>query len=414
MKTTIKFKLRPAGKEGDGIITVLVTRRRTTRSLSAGLRLKHSEWDPSRQQVVVGDARKQELTRIGKQIERIRVSILREVNRLSSKGDFTAGEVLASYRSRSRDNTFGRYLNQKVAELERAGHYGNARCYRSAFNSFKTFCKGRDVPLKEITATLIGAYEKHLFAKGNARNTVSCYLRSLRAVYNRAAAEGLAPALKSHPFAGVYTGNARTEKRSVSKTEITAVAQKELPGEKNEKLRLSRDLFLFSFYTQGMSYVDMIHLTQENLQGEYLVYRRRKTGQEIRIRLLPCIWGIIRRYAGDARQKRLFPVLTGPAEGKAGWKEYLNGLARYNRGLKRLSALLGFNTRLTGYVARHTWATCAAGEGISLSTISRGMGHGSEKTTRIYIGTLDNSDVNRANQQVLSFLTNQMQQGATV
>ena len=56
------------------------------------------------------------------------------------------------------------------------------------------------------------------------------------------------------------------------------------------------------------------------------------------------------------------------------------------------------------YKARHSWASAAKGKNIPLSVISEGMGHDSEATTQIYLASLDNSVVDKANEQILKDL----------
>ncbi|PXZ43092.1 integrase [Sanguibacteroides justesenii] len=54
------------------------------------------------------------------------------------------------------------------------------------------------------------------------------------------------------------------------------------------------------------------------------------------------------------------------------------------------------------YVARHSWATIAHRKGIPLHIISEGMGHHSERTTVIYLDSLDNRLLDKANEEVTS------------
>lgn len=53
------------------------------------------------------------------------------------------------------------------------------------------------------------------------------------------------------------------------------------------------------------------------------------------------------------------------------------------------------------YISRHTWATLAREYGIPLSIISEGLGHTSERTTRIYIKHLDKQQIDKANHKLL-------------
>lgn len=135
-------------------------------------------------------------------------------------------------------------------------------------------------------------------------------------------------------------------------------------------LAWSRDLFLFSFQTRGMSFVDMAFLTQSNIQAGFITYIRRKTGQVLSVQIEPWIEKLLARLKPCCTQPYLLPILHAPMP-------------------RRLSA----NTS-------SPWATIARDTAVPLAVISSGMGHTSEKTTRIYLASLDNSLVDRANQQV--------------
>ena len=56
------------------------------------------------------------------------------------------------------------------------------------------------------------------------------------------------------------------------------------------------------------------------------------------------------------------------------------------------------------YILRHSWASIAKSKNIPISVISEGMGHDSEMTTQIYLASLDNAVVDRANAQILKDL----------
>ena len=60
------------------------------------------------------------------------------------------------------------------------------------------------------------------------------------------------------------------------------------------------------------------------------------------------------------------------------------------------------DTELSTYVPRHTWATTAKSKGVSEEMISESMGHTSVKTTRIYIATFDNPQLDQINKYVIS------------
>lgn len=85
-----------------------------------------------------------------------------------------------------------------------------------------------------------------------------------------------------------------------------------------------------------------------------------------------------------------------------------------NRYLKRLGELLHIATPLTTYVARHSWATIAKNEGVPVSIISEGLGHTSEKTTRIYLDSFTNDTMNRVNENVAAAVNDCMKRRGRV
>ena len=123
------------------------------------------------------------------------------------------------------------------------------------------------------------------------RNTVSFYMRILRAVYNRAVRQRLTE--QSFPFSGVYTGIDHTRKRAVEERLIGRLRNLDLSG--SDALALARDLFIFSYCTRGMSFVDMAFLRKHDLSGGEINYVRRKTGQLMTVHLETCMREIVRR-----------------------------------------------------------------------------------------------------------------------
>lgn len=75
-----------------------------------------------------------------------------------------------------------------------------------------------------------------------------------------------------------------------------------------------------------------------------------------------------------------------------------------NRWLKKIGTMADIQIPFTMYVARHTWASLAKQKNIPLNVISDGLGHDSEKTTLIYLSTLDTSAVDDANSKILADL----------
>ena len=166
-------------------------------------------------------------------------------------------------------------------------------------------------------------------------------------------------------------------------------------------LDLAKDMFFFSIYTRGMSFIDIAYLNKENVNGNILVYKRHKTDQKIEVTLPDCAMRIVRKYAAIMTESDyLFPLLYSPGRKKV--TAYPTALHNHNDRLKKISELLGLSVCLTSYTSRHTWASLAKKNGVETYVISEAMGHTSENTTRIYLASLNNTVLDRANEVVIN------------
>ena len=161
-------------------------------------------------------------------------------------------------------------------------------------------------------------------------------------------------------------------------------------------------MFLFSFYTRGMSFIDMAHLKKSDLKNGILSYRRHKTGQQLHIKWESCMEAIVTRYATGCSDDYLLPILRLPSNNLR--SQYKSTMFRVNKYLKGIARLCEITTPLTMYVSRHSWASIAKSKNIPISVISEGMGHDSEETTRIYLASLDSSVIDKANSIILKDL----------
>jgi len=254
------------------------------------------------------------------------------------------------------------------------------------------------LPLSALTEQVITDYNSFLIQRGLVRNSVSFYMRILRAVYNKAVRQKLI--VQQHPFTEVYTGIDRTRKRAVSESIIAQLHRLELDA--GTPLALCRDMFIFSYCTRGMAFVDIAYLKKSNLQNGMICYSRRKTGQLLSVRIEPSIQRIIDRYA-DSDSPYVFPILSSVDAAEA-YEQYQIALNTHNRLLGRLSEMLGCSCKLTSYTSRHSWATAARNHNVPISVISQGMGHTSEQTTQIYLTMLENSVIDDANKGIIGCL----------
>ena len=289
------------------------------------------------------------------------------------------------------------FMQKVITHLWQMGKYRTSETYRATLRSFIRFRHNKDVLFDDISNDLMLMYEAYLHNNGVSRNSSSFYMRILRAVYNRAIEQGLTA--NNNPFKHVYTGVDKTLKRAIPLTVIKQI--KELDLRSSSSLSFARDMFLFSFYTRGMSFVDMVYLRKKDLSNGILSYRRRKTGQQLYIRWEECMQKLIKKY--DTSQSEFLLPIINPQKGDER-TQYQNATSLINRKLKRIGKMVGLQIPLTMYVARHSWASVAKDKNIPLSIISDGMGHTSVKTTQIYLTSIDSAIIDNANSSILKSL----------
>lgn len=287
------------------------------------------------------------------------------------------------------------FMERIIAQLKQCGRHRTSEQYQSTLNSIKRSRDGRDIAISAISADDMLVYEGYLQRRGICPNTTSAYMRVLRAVYNRAVELGITE--QCYPFRRVYTGVDKTAKRAIPLPDIKRI--KELSLANHSELSFARDLFLFSFYTRGMAFVDMAYLRKRDIQGGFIVYRRHKTKQLITVKIEPCTQEIIDRYS--TATEFIFPIIKHPEDM---YRQYRSGLRTMNAKLKKIGELIGTPVKLTTYVGRHSWGSAAKNSNIPISVISESMGHNSEATTRIYLAEIDTSVIDEANEEILKKL----------
>ena len=396
--TSIKTKFRPSSVEGkEGSIYFQIIHNRVVRQLNTAYRIFASEWDEETETIIANGDRINIINAIKERMAWDIARLEKTVAQLETKrGRYSADEVMTVYHKLTDEVSLFSFWHNVIAQLKQLGKVRTAETYTATLKSFMKFLDNHDIPLDGITSDMMLLYEAYLKARGVRMNTISFYMRIFRAVYNRAVEKGLT--IQNNPFRHVYTGVDKTVKRAIPIKAIKAL--KELDLSMNQALDFARDMFMFSFYTRGMSFVDMAYLKKTDIKHGILTYRRRKTGQKLSIKWEKCMEDIIAKYP-ENKTDFLLPIIKEEGNER---RQYDNALHLVNYRLKELSTMLKLQRPLTMYVARHSWASAAKAKNVPLSVISEGMGHDSEATTQIYLASLETSVVDKANKMILGLL----------
>ena len=399
---SVKVKFRPSTIEGkEGTIYYQIIQNRVIRQLKTDYRIFTDEWNEAGSCIIVGSSERSNLLlslqeRMEWDLKRLDM-IIRQLQLDNRNSTYTANDIIIAFQNRVNEQSFFYFMQSIIKQLELLNKIRTSETYTAALNSFMKFRYGQDILLCEIDSDMMMLYEAWLKSKGICPNTVSFYMRILRAVYNRAVEKELIE--QKYPFRHVYTGIDKTVKRAVPLKVIKYI--KELDLTLKPHLDYARDMFLFSFYTRGMSFVDMAYLRKSDLKNGILTYRRKKTSRQLTVKWEKCMEDIVNKYESYSDMQYLLPIITRCTDERI---QYRNAISRVNIALKEIARLVGLTLPLSMYCARHAWASIAKSKNIPLAVISEGMGHDSEETTRIYLASLDTNVVDKANGLILKDL----------
>ena len=400
---SIKVKLRPStvrGKEGTLFFQIIC--RRQVKQIYTDLHIRESEWDAANSSVIIStDAsleRKKYLYSIKEELKTRQKKLQAIISKLDHKGDtYTVQEVVTAYNTPHAVVGPVSFTRKLIEDLKKIGKKSTVKRFEATLNSLLRYTDGNEVAWQELSSTFILGYETFLMKRGLCRNSTSFYMRNLRAIVNRAVEQDFE--VPRNPFRHVYMGVDKTVKRAVGLDVIRKIRDVDLT--KYPSLDFARRVFMFAFYTRGMSFVDIAFLRKSDLHNGVITYSRRKTRQQLTVRIEPETRKIIDSF-GESKTSFLLPIITDEESDIE--QQYENAYFRINRNLQKVGNMFGLENKLTLYVARHAWASIAHSNNVSLSTISKAMGHDSEKTTIIYLQSLDTSSVDKANSDIIRMI----------
>lgn len=398
---TVKVKFRKSSVEGKaGTIYYQLCHKHSNKQITTRMHVLPHWWNAEKETLAVYGDNAGLLARYRRQIKKDLLCIRRIIGEWEGT-EYTLADVIKRFYALNEvESTVLSCLAALVDELKGDGRWATARNLQRTLNSFSLFLGGEDISLGQRDERLVGEYEQWLRTRKVSKNSSSFYMRNLRSAYNKLVSRNLME--QTFPFRNVYTGVERTRKRAVREGIIIRLLNLDLAH--SASLAFSRDLFIFSYCTRGMAFVDIAYLKKGDVSRGMLNYVRHKTGQHLTVRIEPFVEEIIKRYEPYVRNTPyLFPIITSDNPEEA-FRQYQTALGYHNRKLKQLGKLVGESLCLSSYTARHSWATIARNRNIPLSIISAGMGHTSEKTTLIYLDSVDSSLIDEANEELVKAL----------
>lgn len=410
MRATILVTLAKTRKKKDGTYPIIfrLSFKKQSREVKTGYSIPEKDWDNKKRLVRKTFKGVSSVGRLNHELAAKKIQYEDMIRELAERGMLAPMTVqeLKEYLSKGKSSdltSFFAFTDELIAGFKLANKPGNARVYREVKSVLQNYClsMGRsDLQFREISYSFLVQFEHYHLSKGNSLNGLSVYMRTIRAIYNKAIRQGLADK-DYYPFSEYKIKQETTQKRAISIEGMKKIATLDLDVGTN--LFHYKNYFLTSFYLCGISFIDMAFLQAKNVSETHVSYKRRKTGEPftllIRVEFRPILGYYLK---GKKDDDFIFPIIKRESL-EDRYKEIKWARKRYNKGLKKIGLMCEIGDHLTSYVARHTWATLAYYKSdLSLKEVSDLLGHANISTTEIYLKSLSQEQRDAGIEKVVS------------
>lgn len=304
--------------------------------------------------------------------------------------------------------TVRQFSNVLIADMIKAGKAGNSMAYRDAIKSIISFTGNEALKFEDITYKLLDKYNTALLTKGRKKNSkglkvnaIAAYMRSIRAIYNKAIKAEVVSE-KHYPFKKFAIETEETISRRLTIDEMKAIVNYDVPV--NSPAWHNRNLFMLSFCMIGINFADMLTLTDKHITSGRIVYRRHKTGKIYNLALQPVAASILAIYMSHRRQgsNYLLPFLK-PTTNGVQEKNYIMQICKNcSKYMKRIAIACGVKKEVSTYYARYSWANICKSLGYSKDLIAEALGHEyGNRVTGIYLDNYDHDTIDTANAKII-------------
>lgn len=391
-------------KNGEHPILIRLTKDRKLKYLTTGYSAQKEQWDASAKEVLKSKTNWKKINHfIHKKKAEVDDIIFEFENRNKS---FSLESIENKYFSSIVPMTVFNYCEEIQNRMFNANRIGNYKVYKDLLRTLKKFRHNKDLSFSDINFSFLQKYEEYFLKEEVSENSISLYMRTLRALFNNAIKEQYAKE-DEYPFKlyKISKLNTKTKKRAITKEDMLSIVNYE-PNPKLVEWH-AKNYFLFSFYCIGMNFVDIAKLKWSNIENGRINYVRSKNGNLIHFGVNENIQNILNMYskAGQLPANYIFPILNDETHKSSASKaERIKKILKYvNTEIKAIAKKQKVKNpeTITFYSARHSWATIARHNGQSTMVISAGLAHDSEKTTQIYLEEFQNDVVDNANNSIL-------------
>lgn len=404
MNTSIAITLdtRRARQDGSYPIIYRLSHNQKTLPIASGYAVPEKFWDKSNRKIRTSYKGLANVTRVNNVLIKEKARCIDVLTKLKERNELaflSIQEVKDHLVHKDTVKTVFTYTEAIIKDMVKQNRIGNARSYENVLREVKKFRAQHDFTFNELNYAFLKRFEADYLSRGLSENGLAVYMRTIRAIYNRAVKDGDADK-EAYPFERYVIKTKPTKKRAISMNAIQRIVA--LSYKAGAGLFEARNVFLMSFYLMGAPFMDLAYLKLSNIVDGRVQYKRQKTGKFYDIKISDNLKPIIAYYTqGKENDDYLLPYVKRSALTDQ-YKDVLWARKRYNKRLGQIAIDAGIQEKLTSYVSRHSFASIANNMAVPVTAISEMLGHQKLSTTQVYLAGLTKDTIDSYNEKIIS------------
>ena len=399
---TVKLVLDKRRKKKSGAYPLVIRIRQAGKyvDVATNQELHEHQFDDKRE-VVIGN--KSLNKSLQKEIDTCRDKI---IHLEQMQDDVSIEQIKALFgKSQKSELTIVEFWQQEAVRLAEIGKAGNAGVYLSSLRGLKRVMN-LDIPFKELKHMHLLEAETVLLKNGVKLNTLSVYMRTLRAICNKAILVDIVEQ-GWYPFFRYKIKKGKSVPKTLNLEQMQRYFDLNLPEQ--HPLYRSYCIGKLIFLLRGINFKDLVKLTNKQILGDRIIYERSKTKTIYSIGMEEEVNVLLKKLSKGG----ITPIGVLDEEIQLLDKD-IEVLKRYgqhlhvvNNHLKKISKLLELDIKLSTYVMRYSYANIARGLGITVEEISYLLGHKSpaHAVTEIYLEQYDLQKLDALNRKINNAVT---------
>lgn len=386
---SIKLILRTNQKDqtGHSPLYIRIIKDRKTKFITAGVKLKESEWDEVKQKVKKNHSNSARMNAALSQkiadAEGQVADLERKVKTVSIK------KLKEAIKGKEVPNFF-EYSKKHCERIRNNVSISTYKNYHVYLDKFEKWVGTKDVYFDEITVSLLLNYLGYLSNVLKNGNTTQRYsIMILAIMFKEAIKEEIIPEYM-YPFNKLKLKKDASKRQFLKKEQFEAMNDYKL--QEKSKACIYRDMFIFSIFAGGLRFSDVLEFQVKHFSEEERRIKKviRKTGRMHQFKIGQVAWDIIQKYKKENAEPDdfIFPVITNREmffkddEFRYAFTESANKAANFQ--IQRIAKKLELPVKVSFHISRHTFATNALNNGMRIEHVSKLMDHNDISTTQIY------------------------------